>query len=253
MMLVMPADHVISPPEQFRAAVEDAAALVEDDPERLVLFGVPPDYPATGFGYIERTESPIGERAAYAVASFREKPDRDTAQQYLDSGRFYWNCGIFVWRAQRIVDALAKHEPEIHEQLQRLASKVGADDWSAELEQVFPQMKSISIDYGVLERDDNICVLEAPFDWDDVGSWQALRRLLGADDDGNTIDGLYCGLETKNTIVRTSDDHLVATLGLEDCIVVHTPDVTLVARTDDENAVKQLVQLLKERGHDQFL
>jgi mannose-1-phosphate guanylyltransferase len=252
-MLVMPADHVISPPEKFREAVGSAVALVEDDPDRLVLFGVPPTYPATGFGYIERSDTQIGEGAAYPVASFREKPDRETAQQYLDSGRFYWNCGIFVWRAQRIVDALAEHEPEIHELLQQLLPKVGKDEWTPLLEQVFPQMKSISIDYGVLERDDNICVLEAPFAWDDVGSWHALRRLLGTDADGNTIDGLYCGLETKNTIVRTSDDHLIATLGLENCIVVHTPDATLVARADDENAVKQLVELLKERGHDRFL
>lgn len=252
-MLVMPADHVISPPEKFREAVESAVALVESDPERLVLFGVRPDYPATGFGYIERSDAAIGESAAWPVASFREKPDRDTAQQYLDSGRFYWNCGIFVWKARRIVAALAQHEPEIHEKLRGLAPKAGSADWTPALERVFPEMKSISIDYGVLERDDNICVLEAPFDWDDVGSWQALRRLIGRDADGNTIDGLHCGLETTNTIVRTSDDHLVATLGLDDCIVVHTPDATLVARADDENAVKRLVELLKEQGHERFL
>jgi mannose-1-phosphate guanylyltransferase len=114
-------------------------------------------------------------------------------------------------------------------------------------------MNSISIDYAVLERDENICVVPAPFEWDDVGSWHAIARLQAADADGNTIGGPHCGLDTRNCIVRTTEDHLVATLGLEDCIVVHTPDATLVARADDENAVKKLVELLKERGYERFL
>jgi mannose-1-phosphate guanylyltransferase len=254
-MLVMPADHVIRPAEEFQRAVDEAMRLVERDGTRLVLFGVPPTYPATGFGYIER-DQPLGDRhaaGAYRVASFREKPDRETARQYFDSGRFYWNCGIFVWRAQQILDCLARREPEIHERLLRLSRQIGTNDWDAALSAEFPQMKSISIDYAVLEREPGICVLEAPYEWDDVGSWHALRRLRGSDSAGNTVSGLHCGVDTRNCIIRTSDEHLVATLGLEDVIVVHTPRATLVARADDENAIKQLIERLQSEGHAQFL
>lgn len=252
-MLVMPADHVIRPAAEFRRAVDAAVALVEQDPARLVLFGVLPTYPATGFGYIEREAPLAGNGSAYRVASFREKPDRDTAGQYLASGRFYWNCGIFVWRARQIIDALARHEPDIHARLLRLAPSIGTPEWDAALLEEFPQMKSISIDYAVLEREPGICVLEAPFEWDDVGSWHALRRLNESDADGNTVVGPHCGVETRNCIIRTSDDHLVATLGLDDVIVVHTPDATLVARADDDGAIRQLVDRLRELGHDRFL
>jgi len=252
-MLVMPADHVIRPDEVFRQAAESAAAVIADDPQKLVLFGIPPNYPATGFGYIERGDALLGSDGAYHVSSFREKPDRDTAQQYLDSGRFYWNCGIFVWRAQRILDALQTHEPGMHARLTQLAEAIGSDAWQSSLESEFPAMNSISIDYAVLERESGICVLEAPYEWDDVGSWHALPRLLGQDDDGNTITGKHCGVETTGCIIRGSDNHMVATLGLEDVIIVHTPDATLVAKTDDENAIKQLVEKLKEQGHDGLL
>ncbi|HID22955.1 MAG TPA: mannose-1-phosphate guanyltransferase [Planctomycetaceae bacterium] len=252
-MLVMPADHVIEPDEVFRQAVERAMALLEHDPQRLVLFGVPPTYPSTGFGYIERGETLDGRSGAYRVRTFREKPDRETALSYLKAGTFYWNCGIFVWKAQRILETLAEFEPGIHERLCRLRDCLGQAGWAESLRTEFPAMKSISIDYAVLERASNVCVLEAPFRWDDVGSWQALARLLGTDQDGNTIAGLHCGVDTRGCIIRSSDGHLIGTLGVEDCIVVHTPDATLVARKGDENAIRQLVRLLEEKGYDRFL
>ena len=123
--------------------------------------------------------------------------------------------------------------------------------WGRALADEFPQMKSVSIDYAVLERAKGVYVLEAPFEWDDVGSWLALTRLLNTDADGNTVDGEFCGLDTKNCIVRSTDEnHLIATIGLEGCIVVHTPDATLVVRNDDENAIKKLVDLIRERGYE---
>jgi mannose-1-phosphate guanylyltransferase len=252
-MLVMPADHVIRPAEHFQRGVAEAERWVRQDPTRLVLFGVRPTYPATGFGYIERAEPLTRTAEVYRVAAFREKPDRDTACRYLDSGRFYRNCGIFVWRARRILDALARHEPEMYERLSRLAAQIGTPGRDAALAAEFPAMKSISIDYAVLEREPGICVLEAPYEWDDVGSWHALRRLLGADAAGNTVSGPHCGVDTHNCIIRTTDDHLIATLGLDDIIVVHTPQATLVARADDENAIRELVSRLQDEGHEQFL
>ena len=134
-----------------------------------------------------------------------------------------------------------------------LRDSVGTNDWQSAVVDEFPRVKSISIDFAVLERAEDVYVLEAPFEWDDAGRWQALRRLLGADADGNTVDGPFLGIDTRGCIVRSADDHLIATIGLEDCIVVHTPDATLVARQDDENAIRQLVALIEERGYERFL
>ena len=253
-MLVMPADHVIRTDEDFQRAATRAVEIVDGNPESFVLFGVRPTQPSTGFGYIERGE-PLSRSAtgAYHVTSFREKPDRDTAQQYLDSGNFDWNCGIFVWRASRILDALAEFEPDLYQRLLRLSEQIGDDEFPNALAIEFPQMKSISIDYAVLERASQVSVLEATFAWDDVGSWQSLTRLRGSDADDNTIDGPFCGVDTKGCIVRSTDDHLIATIGLEDCIVVHTADATLVARKDDENAIRKLIAAIEEQGYDRFL
>lgn len=253
-MLVMPADHVIGTKEQFEAGVNGALEAVKADPNALVLFGVPPNYPATGFGYIERGESLGGHKDCYRVASFREKPDREKAEEFVATGNFYWNCGIFVWRADRILSAIAEFEPDIHQQLVQLIPAIGTDGWDESLEKIFPEMKSISIDYAVLERAPGVSVLEAPYAWDDVGSWEALPRLLGEDENRNTVDGPFCGLESQGCIVRTTDkDHLVAAIGIEDCIIVHTPDATLVAKKENPEAVKQLVALIEKAGYDRFL
>lgn len=253
-MLVMPADHVIGTKAQFEAAVKRALGLVESDPKALVLFGVCPTYPATGFGYIERGPLLANQTASYQVADFREKPTREKAEQFMATGQFYWNCGIFVWRAERILEALAEFEPEIHQKLKDLKPTIGTANWDQALDEIFPKMKSISIDYAVLERAPGVSVVEAPFDWDDVGSWEALPRLLGEDQNQNTVDGKFCGLETKGCIVRSMvENHLVAAIGIEDCIIVHTPDATLVAKKDNPEAVKELVALIEKSGYGQFL
>ena len=258
-MLVMPADHLIGPPELFQQAVEQAVGIVNRDRDALVLFGIRPVYPSTGFGYIERGAAlEDGPKDAYQVAAFKEKPDRKRAEEFLAAGTFYWNCGIFVWRADRILTALAEYEPGIYEQLQTLQAALddGCQDerWETLLAETFPAMKSISIDYAVLERAGDVVVSEAPFEWDDVGSWQALARLLDSDADGNTVDAVHCGIDSRGLIVRSTDpEHLIATIGMEDCIIVHTHDATLIARKDDENAVKQLVERIREAGHERYL
>lgn len=252
-MLVMPADHVIQPKEKFQEAVNSAVALIEQDPSRFVLFGVKPTFPSTGFGYIERGDSLDESWKSFKVASFREKPDRDKAQHYINSDRFYWNCGIFVWRADQILKSLAEHEPEIKERLDEINKYLGTVNYESTLAEQFPQMNSISVDYAVLERATTCCVLEAPFEWDDVGSWHALQRLKGVDENENTVDGPHVGLDTKGCVVRSTGDHFIGTIGLEDVIVVHTPDATLVAKKHDENAIKQLVDMMREKGFDGYL
>lgn len=254
LMFVMPADHVIGPQSVFQQAGRVAEQLVADDPGRFVLFGVPPTFPSTGYGYIERgSELQAAEGKAFQVASFREKPAREIAQQYMDAGTYYWNCGIFCWKASAILDALKEYEPNIHARLMTLGDAIGTDGYNDVLAAEFPEMDSTSIDYAVLERSKSVSVVEAPFDWDDVGSWLALPRLLGADDNGNTIDGQYCGVDSKGCIVRSLDGHVVATLGVENLIIVHTPDATLVAKRDDADSIRKLVDALREAGHEGLL
>jgi mannose-1-phosphate guanylyltransferase len=257
-MLVTPADHLIEPPACFHSAVLQANRIIEADPRKIVTFGIRPSYPAETFGYIERGEAlgkddAAGEAPAYRVHMFREKPSALVAQQYVDSGRFYWNSGIFVWKAQTILDALQEYEPEMYAQLETLARAMGTPAFEASLEKEFAAIRGKSIDYAVMERYPNVAVVEALFAWDDVGSWRSLNRIRGADADGNTVDGKHLGLRTHGCIVRGERDHLIVTVGLEDCIIVHTPTATLVARKQDEESVRQVVEMIRQHGWSEYL
>lgn len=257
-MAVMPADHVIDPPEAFQDAVRQAVELIEANPAVIVTYGIKPTYPAEIFGYIHRdvpmalsTDESLAP--AYHVKEFREKPDAETAAEYLESGDYYWNSGIFVWRASTILDALREHQPAMYAHLEKIADAWGTDQQQEVFEREFTAIEGISIDYAVMEHAEQIVVIEAPFEWDDLGGWQSLSRRLGTDDEGNTIVGRHLGLGTSGTIVRSSDDHLVVTLGLEDCIVVHTPDATLVANKHDEESIRKIVKELESLGWHEHL
>jgi mannose-1-phosphate guanylyltransferase len=260
-ILVTPADHLIRPEGEFRATVEQAVALLDDHPRASVLMGIRPTYPATGYGYIERAAPGAASLGtAFAVESFREKPARELARQFLQAGTYFWNAGIFLWRASGILQLIDDFQPEISQRLLRLGDSLGTPGWDAALRAEFPGMPSISIDYGVLEpmaalRDAKrpVFVVPASFEWDDVGSWEALPRVLGVDPEGNAISGPQCGIDTRGCVIRTTSDHLVATFGISNLIVVHTPEATLIAPRDDENAMRRLVAQLEERGYGRFL
>jgi mannose-1-phosphate guanylyltransferase len=262
-MAVMPSDHVIRSDQQFQAALRFAAKLVETRPERIVTFGIRPTYPAESFGYIQRgqplaelRDSTSGSEApkAYEVSRFREKPRVEAARQYLDSGDYYWNAGIFVWKAATILAALRQRQPAMMEHLERIAAALQTPSFDDVFSREFELIRGISVDYAVMEHAREVAVVEAPFEWDDVGSWQALARLRGTDDQGNTIAASrHLGINTSGTIVRSSGDHLIATLGLKDCLVIHTPDATLVANKHDEEAIRQLVKLIEENGWQEYL
>lgn len=253
-MLVLPADHVIHTDESFAAAAKRAVEVVEEDSSRLVLFGVIPTFPATGYGYIERSEALSNATPRlYKVNAFREKPHRELAEEYLRAGRYFWNCGIFCWKAQTIIDLLEQYEPELHAGLVRISNGIRENHTQQVMAEEFPALKSISIDYAVLERAQNVVVIEAPFQWDDVGSWLSIPRLNGCDANGNTIDGSFCGVDTQGCIIRTTDDHLIATLGLRNLIVVHTDDVTLVADAAQAERIKEIIGQLEKQGRLEFL
>ena len=255
-MAVMPADHVIRSTDRFQEAVQQAAAMVEERPDQIVTFGIQPNYAAEIFGYIQRgarIDFSGSVAPTYVVKSFQEKPDAATATQYLASGEYYWNSGIFIWKAQTILDALAHRQPQMLEHLNKIVDAWGTPNQEAVFQSEFSAIEGISIDYAVMEHATDVAVIEAPFDWDDLGSWRSLARLLGTDKDENTIVGKHLGFGTSESIVRTSDDHLVVTVGLEDCIVVHTPDATLVAKKQDEEKIRQVVKELEARSWNEHL
>jgi mannose-1-phosphate guanylyltransferase len=256
-MAVMPADHVIRPSEKFQAAIRQAADMVEQAPGRIVTFGIRPTYPAEVFGYIHRGETLASSQPqpapAYRVKKFKEKPDAATAKKYVDSGEYYWNSGIFVWRAATILEALRKRQPEMLDHLETIVAAWDTKDRDAVLAREFAEIKAISIDYAVMEHATDVAVIEAPFEWDDLGGWQSLARLAGSDENGNTFIGRHLALGTTGSIVRTDNEHLVVTLGLKDTIVVHTAKATLVANKHDEEQIRKVVKQLEELGWNEYL
>jgi len=246
LMVVMPSDHVIETKADFQGALRAAAKLIEERPSRIITFGIRPSYPAESFGYIQRGQEV--SQGVYEVSRFREKPNLQTAQEYVASGEFYWNSGIFVWKAQTILDALKKFEPEMYSHIEKIAASIGTTQFPAIFAEEFQKIKGKSIDYAVMERYDDVLVMQAPFAWDDVGSWQSLARLGQRDTEGNTAQGRYLNIDSKEMIIRSEGDHLIVTIGMSETIVVHTPDATLVAPKSQEERVREVVKRLEAGG-----
>ncbi len=243
-MLVKAADHVISPIEAFEATVMRAVEVAETG--HLVTFGVRPRYAATGYGYIERGAPFEGVEGAFRVAAFREKPDPPTAQEYLADGIHYWNSGMFVWRARDILDAARRHAPVHYERIAPLGAAFAGEGFSGALAGAYTGLPKISIDYAVMEKADNIAMVEADFKWDDVGSPVTLRDYLEEDADGNAIRGEARTLDSTGCTIVGDEDHMVAVVGCSDLVVIHTGDATLVCPADRIGDVKRLVSQLEQ-------
>lgn len=238
-MLVLPADHVIHDLRGFGMAVGAAAAAAREH-RALVTFGVPPRYAETGYGYVEvgdsiETEADIPRVPVQRVASFREKPDLETAKRYVDAGSFLWNSGMFVWRTDVLLDELDVHLPDAREAAARM---VEADTLEA-ADSAYGAMPATSIDYGVMEKAANVACVRAPFDWSDVGSWAALRELLGGDPDGNVAHGKLVTLDARRNMVHAPGE-VVALLGVDDLAVVRAGGVLLVAGLERSQDIKAL-------------
>ncbi len=253
-MIVMPADHLIRPPEAFIAAARTAAEVAERE-KCLVTIGIVPRSPATGYGYIHRGESIEGDLqpSAFRVAEFREKPDEATAKGYVESGEYYWNSGIFAWRSDVILAEIARHLPAHHERLLEIAGCVGADDEAEVCCSAYAAMEKISIDYGVMEKAERVAVVEAGFDWDDVGSWTAFAEHIERDANGNDIEGDFVGIDTRDCVVIAPGGKTVAAIGVAGLVIVETPDVLLVCPRDRDQDVKKIVAKLKEMGREELL
>ena len=248
-MLVLPADHLIPDEKAFQEAARAASEIAADG--SIVLFGIQPTLPETGFGYIE-TGEPMADGAALRVRRFVEKPDTARAVQFLQAGNFVWNSGMFCFRADAIVAALAEHAPDVLDaaRVAWAASRNGATDEKITIDaDTFGRCRSISIDYAVMERAGNVVVLPSRFGWSDIGSWTAVAEQFPADADGNTTVGETMLVSSRNTHVQ-SDNRLVAAVGVENLLVVDTPDALLVASKGASQQVKEIVARLKAAGHE---
>jgi len=252
-MLCLPGDSLVQQAGTFRRAVRAAARLAEKG--YLVTFGIKPPTPETRFGYIHRGRPLAAGKGPklFEVRRFTEKPDLAAAKRMLRSGQYYWNSGNFVWRADVILEQLAKHSPELHAAVERIRPALGTRRAAATIRREYQKLPNISIDYAVMEKADKVAVVEAEFDWDDVGSWTALERHYPRDAAGNTLVGKTQMLDSAGCVVSTDDDHLVAAVGMTDVIVVHTKDATLVCPKDRADDVKALVDALDRLGMDRYL
>ncbi|MGA2545560.1 MAG: sugar phosphate nucleotidyltransferase [Rectinemataceae bacterium] len=250
---VFTADHIIRPLPDFRALVNRAYAFVEARPSVLVTFGVTPDRPSTGFGYLELAEE-LERGAVRRVARFREKPDAADASAFVAAGpgRYLWNSGMFLWRASRFLELVGRYEPSLLAAVSAIASESEAQGdpdghrFARAVATAYPTFKKISVDYGVMEpasKDPDVIIAALPLDieWRDIGSWPAYGELLPRDEAGNATLGETALVESRgNVVISTEAGHLVACLGCEDLVVVHTPDATLVCPKDRADELKKL-------------
>jgi mannose-1-phosphate guanylyltransferase len=246
-MACLPADHHIAEPEKFRRVLGAAEQVAQQG--HLVTLGIKPDHPHTGYGYVEIGDKLMeeGEFEVYGVRRFTEKPDEQTARVFVADGRHFWNSGMFIWKASAILEEIAKHLPRLHQCLSDVGCVLGTSEESAVLEETWPGVEKETIDFGVMEKAKDVVAIPVEMGWSDIGSWASLVDLLPADADGNAVVGTHLGLDTRNCVLY-SPRRLVATVGVENLIVVETEDAILVCPLDRAEEVKALVDRLDEES-----
>lgn len=252
-MIILPSDHLIKFNEIFIDTLKTALDVVEKG-DNLATIGITPNYPETGYGYINFTkgESFKDSTNIYEVLRFVEKPNLEKAKEYLTSGQYLWNSGMFVWKASTILKNFKEYLPEIYEGLQKIGKSINTGKYEEVLKKEFLNLPSESIDYGIMEKANNIYVIPGNFGWDDVGSWLSLERINKTNQDGNVIKGNVISIKTKNTIIQGSNK-LIATIGLEDIVVVDTDDVTLICHKNNTQEVKEVINNLKICNRNEYL
>ncbi|MGB0716359.1 MAG: mannose-1-phosphate guanylyltransferase [Phycisphaerae bacterium] len=249
---VFTADHIITPIERFKESVDKAFSTAESEQDALVTMGIRPTRPDTNYGYIRRGEQQAD--GVFEVEKFTEKPSVASAMKYLSSGKYYWNSGMFAWRAATILGQLAKHLPPSHEAVTRIAKSWRDASGKALLEELYPSLLKISIDFAVMERADKVRVVEMDCHWLDVGSWPALESVVEADAEGNVgVGKKVMHLGSRGNIVVTEEDHLIATIGVDDLVIIHSPDATLICTKRDTQSIKELVNNVDEQYGSDYL
>jgi mannose-1-phosphate guanylyltransferase len=264
LMAVLPADHYIAQPEHYRKIVS-AALHVADAHGRMVVLGVPPARPDTGFGYIERMEPPssVDGYEVFPVRRFTEKPELALAKEYLASGMYQWNAGMFFWRVSTFLDALGKFLPKTHAALEALAKHIGKRSYESQLKKIYPKLENISVDYAILEKvttfagdtsskGENVFVIPAEVGWSDIGSWAAVYELLAKQQGENVLAGPGEILDADGNFFW-SPDKFVAAVGVRGLVVVETPDALLICPRERAQDVAKIVKSLEQRKLQRLL
>jgi mannose-1-phosphate guanylyltransferase len=253
LLAVLPADHYIARPELYREIMRTAFQVAQE-PERMVVLGIPPTRPETGFGYVERMGEPlqVNGHPVYAVRRFTEKPQLEIARQYIASGNYQWNAGMFFWRVSTFLEALKKFLPKTYDALEALSTHIGKRTYDAALNRIFRKLENISVDYAVLERatreegPSRVFVIPAEIGWSDIGSWAAVYELVATQPDENVFAGDGQALDATGNFLW-SPDKFVAAIGVRDLVVVDTPDALLICPREEAQDVSKIVKALEDK------
>ena len=252
-MFVLPSDHLIADTKSFLDSLTTAREMAKRG-DCLVTIGISPKWPETGYGYMERGRlvDTIQKTSIYEVESFREKPDSATAEAFLRDGGFFWNSGMFIWKASTILNAIKRLLPDLYEGLLTIEDSLGTKHEEEILSEVYRDIKPVSIDYGVMEKAPGVSMIEGDFGWNDIGSWDALWDVLDKDEGGNATRGNTISFDTSNSLIY-SPKKMVALIGVEDLIVVETEDSLLICRRGSSQDVRRVVKRLEEKGMKEYL
>ena len=252
-MAVLPADHLIQDTNKFLATLKVASQILEKE-TCLMTIGITPTYPATGYGYIQYNGELCSENGitAYRVKTFAEKPNLETAKKFLMSGDFLWNSGMFIWKTETILQEIEELLPEVHDSFRQIDKAIGTSTYQEALETGYREIRGISIDYAILEKSKRVCVIKSNFGWSDVGSWEEVYNLLKKDKSKNAVVGKALLKDSKGCLIY-SPEHLVATIGVKDLIVIHSDNAILICPKSRAQDVKELVDLLKRKKMKDYL
>lgn len=252
-MVVSPSDHLIENVELFRDTVLTGAEIAKEK-DGIVTIGITPAYPATGYGYVKTGEdiTGTGRIRQFKVERFVEKPNEETAKEYLRQGGFFWNSGLFIFKISVFLKAVQQFAPDLYRDLRKIQADLGTPSFEQTLDTIYRAVESISVDYGIMEHARNIYLVEGSFDWNDLGSWESVYLTDKKDENGNAGSGEAILLDTRNSYVY-SDSGLVAVVGLDDVVVVQDGNTTLVCKRDKTEDVKKIVEQLKADKRDNFL
>lgn len=251
-------DHLVSPREKFEREMILAASVAQGG-TYLVAVGIKPTSPHTGFGYLQIGDElfKVGGKQVFKVRAFKEKPDLATARKFVKSGKYFWNANLYTWKASIFLGACATHAPKIFKGVKEIQRAWGTGEERQVVDRVYSRTGGISVDYAISEKAKNLVLIPASFDWSDVGDWRVVWETMSKDKNGNVVVGFgekgeFYGVESKNNLIQFSDQ-LIALVGVENMIVVDTPDALLVCPKDRAGEVKKMVNLLKGKGEKEYL
>lgn len=248
-MCVFPADHYIKAEKTFADILNKAIDVAENE-DKLVTIGITPTFPSTGYGYIEFDKSE--NNTAKSVIRFVEKPGIEKAREYVAKGSFVWNSGMFIWRASVILKKFEELLPEVYDCIVKIGNAMETYEEENVINEIYPQIPKISVDYGIMEKADNVVVIEGEFGWNDVGSWDTLGVMYEEDENGNISKGENIMLDTKNSVIF-GNNRLVATIGLDNVVIVETDDAVLVCNKNSAQDVKKVVEILEAKNKNKYL